>query len=77
MAKTPWTPRAAPRKVFLHRVAQDALGQAPVEAREAVRGAVVDAEDEAEVDGVPQAPGVVEEGLADRRLVAARSFGLF
>ena len=45
------------------RVAQDALGQAAVEAREAVRVAVIDGEDEGKVDGVPRAPASSSRAL--------------
>src|SRR5712691_814279 len=56
---------------LVHGVAQDALGQAPVEAGEALGRAVVDREDEPEVDRVPEASGILDEGLSDGPLVAA------
>jgi hypothetical protein len=39
---------------LVHRVPQNALGQAPVEAGEALGRSRVDRQDEAEVDGVPK-----------------------
>src|SRR5206468_12603532 len=56
---------------LVHGVAQDALGQAPVEAREALGRAVVHREDEPEVDWVPAASGSRDERLSDGPLVAA------
>ena len=54
----------------LDGVAQNALGEASIEPLEALGRGVVDGQDEAEVDRVPQTPAVLAEGLADRRLVA-------
>src|SRR5207249_11093187 len=56
---------------LVHGIAQDALGQAPVDAGEAFGRAVVDREDEPEVDRVPEASGILDEGLSDGPLVAA------
>ena len=55
---------------LVHRVPQDALGQAPVEAGEALGSFVINRENEAEVDRIPETSGVLDEGLADRLLVA-------
>src|SRR6266446_1208174 len=55
---------------LVHRVPQDALGQAPVEAGEALSSFVINRENEAEVDRIPETSGVLDEGLADRLLVA-------
>src|SRR5258707_15520832 len=52
-------------------VSQDPLGQAAVEAGEALGGGVVDGEDEAEVDRVPETSCILDEGPPDRSLVAA------
>jgi hypothetical protein len=56
---------------LLHRIAQDPLGQAPVQARKARGRAVIDRENEAEVDRLPEASRVLDERLPDRPLVAA------
>src|SRR5260221_13820623 len=54
----------------VHRVPHNALGQAPVEAGEALGGSVINRENEAEVDRIPEASRVLDECLADRLLVA-------
>src|SRR6266545_8059062 len=56
---------------LLNRVAKDAFGQAPVQPREALGRPVIDRENEAEVDRVPEPSRVLDEGLPDRLLVAA------
>jgi hypothetical protein len=56
---------------LVYGVAQDALGQAPVKAGEALGRAVVYREDEPEVDWVPKASGVLDKRLSDGPLVAA------
>ena len=56
---------------LVHGISQDALGQAPVEAGEALGRTVVDREDEPEVDWVPEASGVLDERISDGSLVAA------
>jgi hypothetical protein len=56
---------------LVYGVAQDALGQAPVEAGEALGRAVVHREDETEVDRVPEASGILDESPSDGPLVAA------
>src|SRR5438093_12603181 len=56
---------------LVHGVAQDALGQAPVEAGEALGRAVVHREDEPEVDRAPEASGILDESLSAGPLVAA------
>jgi hypothetical protein len=55
-----------------HGVAQDALRRAPVDPGKALGRAVVDREDETEVDRVPEAAAVIHQGLTDRLLVAAK-----
>jgi hypothetical protein len=54
-----------------HSVAQDALRQAPVDPGKTLGRAVVDRENEAEVDRVPKTAAVIHQGLADRLLVAS------
>ena len=45
---------------LVHGVSQDALGQAPVKAGEALGRAVVHREDEPELDRVPEASGILD-----------------
>ena len=56
---------------LLHRVAEDALRQAAVEAREAFGRFVVDGEDEAEVHGVAKTAAVLQESASDCPFVSA------
>src|SRR5439155_14143305 len=56
---------------LVHRVPQEALGLAPVEASEALGRVVVHRKDEPEVDRVPEASGILDESLSDGPLVAA------
>ena len=56
---------------LVYGVAQDALGQAPVETGETLGRAVVHRENEPEVDLVAEASGILDESLSDGPLVAA------
>src|SRR5207249_7485152 len=56
---------------LVYGVTQNALGQAPVQAREALGRAVVHREDEPEVDWVPEASGILDENLSYGPLLAA------
>src|SRR5699024_8242953 len=58
-------------KRLLHGVANDALGDARFEPREALGRAVIDGENEPEIDGVPETPPVLDEGPPDGRLVSS------
>jgi hypothetical protein len=50
---------------LVHRVPQNAFGQGPVEAGEALGGPIVHREDEPAVDRVAEASGILNEGPAD------------
>jgi hypothetical protein len=57
-------------KGLVHGVAQDALRQPPGDPGKTLGRAVVDREDEAKVDRVPEAAAVIHQGPPDCLLVA-------
>jgi hypothetical protein len=61
------TGRSAERLV--HGVSKDPLRQASIHAGESLGRAVIDGQDEAEIDGVAETAGVLHEGTAHRLLI--------